>query len=163
MAGNNTGIIVASVIGGVAILGIGGYLIYKSGQSKTSTTIDPTASLLALQRQSQLGSVNQYPQNTGIYNPSQQPVIFQQPETETQTYVKAGLQIFDTLFGSKKQKSDSTVFVDDTNTTQYDTTASNDYYGYGELPAGGGVLLDSSSSYPTIDYGKLWGSSSYGV
>lgn len=160
MADNNTGLIVASIVGGVAVLGIGGYLIYKSGQSKTSNTTDPTAALLALQKQAQQGTYNQYPQTSGYSNIGQQPLIIQQPETETQTYVKAGLQIFETLFGNKKQKTDSTVFVNDTNTNQYDTTAYNDF-GYGELPAGGGVLADTS--YGTIDYGSMFGSNSYDV
>jgi hypothetical protein len=161
MADNNKGLIVASIVGGVAVLGIGGYLIYKAAQPKQTT--DPTLALLALQKQAQQGGNYGQVYTGGSTQQQQQPVIIQQQPSEGVQYATLGLDLFKTIWGSKKSKTDnSTVFVDDTSSnTTSDTTAYNDM-GYGELPAGGGVL--ASPSYgSSLDYGSLWGSNSYGV
>lgn len=156
MADNNTGLIVASIVGGVAVLGIGGYLIYKSSQAKATT--DPTLSLLALQKQAQQGG-NYGQVYTGGSTQQQQPLVIQQQQpSEGVQWATLGLDLFKTIYSGRKSKtSESTVFVDD---NAENTTAYNDF-GYGELPAGGGVLADTS--YGTIDYGSMFGSNSYDV
>jgi len=163
MADNNTGLIVASIVGGVAVLGIGGYLIVKSGKDKatpapsaSSNNNDSIAAILAKVNMQQSGQLPSYNQ--------QQPVVIQQsPKSDLEIYGNLGLEALRIFMGRKKSKTDnSTVFVDDTSSnTTSDTTAYNDM-GYGELPAGGGVL--ASPSYgSSLDYGSLWGSNSYGV
>lgn len=158
MADSNKGLIVASIIGGVAVLGIGGYLIYRAGRPKETT--DNTLALLALQKQAQQGGNYGQVYTGGSTQQQQQPIVIQQQQpSEGIQWATLGLDLFKTIYSSKKPKTDSsTVFVDDNSAN---TTAYNDM-GYGDLPAGGGVL--ASPSYgSTLDYGSLWGSNSYGV
>ena len=158
MADNNTGLIVASIVGGVAVLGIGGYLIYKGSQPKETT--DPTLALLALQKQAQQGGSYGQVYTGGSTQQQQQPVVIQQQQpSEGVQWATLGLDLFKTIYSGKKSRTnDSTVFVDDSSAN---TTAYNDM-GYGDLPAGGGVL--ASPSYgSSLDYGSLWGSNSYDV
>jgi hypothetical protein len=159
MADNNTGLIVASIVGGVAVLGIGGYLIVKSGKDKatpapsaSSNNNDSIAAILAKVNMQQSGQLPSYNQ--------QQPVVIQQsPKSDLEIYGNLGLEALKIFMGSKKSKTDnSTVFVDDSSAN---TTAYNDM-GYGELPAGGGVLASPSSGYG-LDYGSMWSNNSYGV
>jgi len=141
MENNNTGIIVASVLGGVAVLGLGGYLIYKSAKSsQTQTSSSDSAALQLLLAQQRAGAG--YPtQGTGGYQ--QQPTIIQQAaKTPEQTYVEAGVKLIDIFFGGTKNSTTQDTTAADTSTSSY-----TDYSAYNDSLYGIDYTSDSGYEY----------------
>lgn len=93
----NTTAIVLGITGGVAILTIGGYFIYKSSQEKAAAQ----AEAAARQRQQDMQMQLQLQQ---MMNQSQAGYGQQQPKdnSTTNALINAGASIFTTLFGGKK-------------------------------------------------------------
>lgn len=92
---NNTTAIVLGITGGVAILTIGGYFIYKSSQEKAAAQAEAAARQRQLDMQMQLQLQQMMNQGGGYQQP-------QNDNSTTNALINAGASIFTTLFGGKK-------------------------------------------------------------